>query len=243
MAVNNIEDAVPIVKYNGLNTATAVDFTQSPSVALPSGTTINGSPVAGIGDITSSSTTATALGITNTGVYTGTNVFRVTANSATSGTIEGLNGLGLTTGNALRINATAATMTTGRYIILNDATTNIFGIGANGHIHTAQTTAPTLAVTSQVGITAAAITAGASDTCGVITTTGTSTGATILDVTFNKTYTTAPKFVSLQAANAAANMPNTAYYVSAISATGFTITVPAGGTYAATPSWRYLVIA
>ncbi len=149
----------------------------------------------------------------------------------------------MTSGKGLLVTATAATLTTGRYISLNDSALEVFGIGANGHIHTTQTTAPTIVVTSQAGITAAAITAGASDVCGTITTTGTSTGATILDVTFNKTYTTAPKYVQITPANAAAASPNTTYYVSAVSATTFTITVAAGGTYAATPSWRYLVIA
>lgn len=285
MSADLIENGVPIVKYNGLNTALPVDFTASASVALPSNTTINGSAVAGIGNITSSSTTAVAFSVTNSGVYTGVSVVAITANSATTGTVELItaNGLttghgvgitssgvivttgdllyvtasgattstgivrvtaaALTTGNVLKLAATAATLTTGRYLSANDGALEVFGIGANGHIHTTQTTAPTIAVTNQAGITAAAITAGSTDVCGTITTTGTSTGATVLDVTFNKTYTTAPKMVVLTAANAAASMPNTAYFVSAISATTFTITVPASATYAATPSFRYLVVA
>ncbi len=191
------------------------------------------------------STAGVAVVVTSTGVMTTTaGLLTLTANSATTASgIARVNGLGLTSGLGVQINATAATLTTGRYLSANDAALEVFGIGANGHIHGTQTTAPTIAVTSQVGITAAAITAGGSDTCGTITTTGTSTGATILDVTFNKTYTTAPKMVLIAPANAAASMPNTSYFVSAISATTFTITVAAGGTYAATPSWRYLVIA
>lgn len=280
-----IEDFVPVVKYNGLNTALPVDFSNAATVALPASTTINGSAVAGIGNITSSSTTAVAFSVTNSGVYTGVSVVAITANSATTGTVQlvtanGLttgHGIGitssgvivttgdllyvtasgattstgvvrvtaaaLTTGNVLKLTATAATLTTGRYLSANDGALEVFGVGANGHIHTTQTTAPTIAVTNQAGITAAAITAGSTDVCGTITTTGTSTGATVLDVTFNKTYTTAPKMVVLTAANAAASMPNTAYFVSAISATTFTITVPAAATYAATPSFRYLVVA
>lgn len=184
------------------------------------------------------------LDIVTTGVYTDTTgLLSVIANSATTGTLTVHSGTGITTGKVMSVVAAAATLTTGRYITCNDGALEVFGIGADGHIHTSQTTAPTIVVTSQVGITAAAITAGASDTCGTITTTGTSTGATILDITFNKTYTTAPKFVNISPANAAASMPNTAYFVSAISATGFTITVAAGGTYAATPSWRFVVIA
>lgn len=191
------------------------------------------------------STAGVAVVVTSTGVMTTTaGLMTLTGNSAT--TASGLlrvNGLGLTSGLGVQINGTQATMTTGRYLSVNNAANEVFGIGANGHIHsTASVDVPTIAVTTQNGITAAAITAGGTDTCGVITTTGTSTAATVLDVTFGKTYTTAPKFVGLQPANAAAAMPNTGYFVSATSATGFTITVAAGGTYAATPSFRYFVI-
>lgn len=184
------------------------------------------------------------LDIVTTGVYTDTTgLLSIVANSATTGTLTVHSGTGITTGKIMSVVAAAATLTTGRYVSCSDGAVEVLGIGANGHIHTVQTTAPTIVVTTQNGITAAAVTAGASDTCGVITTTGTSTGATVLDVTFNKTYTTAPKMVLIAPANAAASMPNTSYFVSAISATGFTITVASGATYAATPSWRYLVIA
>lgn len=189
-------------------------------------------------------TAGSGLDIVTTGVYTDTTgLLSIVANSATTGTLTVHSGTGITTGKIMSVVAAAATLTTGRYVSCSDGALEVFGVGADGHIHTGQTTAPTIVVTTQAGITAAAVTAGASDTCGVITTTGTSTGATILDVTFNKTYTTAPKIVLIAPANAAASMPNTSYFVSAISATGFTITVAAGGTYAATPSWRYLVIA
>lgn len=192
------------------------------------------------------STSGVAVVITSTGVMT-TTAGLLTLAGASATTASGLlriTGTGITSGILAQLNATAATLTTGRYISMNDAAGEVFGIGANGHIHsTVGATPPTIAVTNQAGITAAAITAGGSDTCGTITTTGTSTGATVLDVTFNKTYTTAPKMVVLTPANAAACMPNTAYFVSAISATTFTITVAAGGTYAATPSFRYLVVA
>ncbi len=340
-----IEDYVPVVKYNGLNTNKDVDFSGATNVALPSGTTINGSSVAGIGNITSSATSGQMLSVANTGVYAGTGIVlinsttlttgtalslgtlaglttgvgikiahttsviadggslvRISSSStdtggatngtlldigstgqvagtlvkvtsiATTGTVIGVtstgvmattgnlmtltaasattaagllrvSGAGLTSGIGLVVTAAVATLTTGRYLSLNDGVSEVFGVGANGHLHTVQGTAPTIVVTNQAGITAAAITAGATDVCGIITTTGTSTGATVLDVTFHKTYTTAPKFVILSPANASAAMPNTEYLVSAISATTFTITVAAGGTYAATPSWRYFVIA
>lgn len=195
----------------------------------------------------SSSVAGSALGVQNTGAGTATAdglAFDSDANSVAAGVCNLFKGTSLTTGTLVKGLATAATLTTGRYFSANDSATEVWGIGANGHIHSTVSAAPpTIAVTTQAGITAAAITVGGSDTCGVITTTGTSTGSTVLDVTFGKTYTTAPKWVGLEPANASAAAPNTGYYVSAVSATGFTITVAAGGTYAATPSWRYSVIA
>ena len=353
---NLVENYIPCVKYGGgIRTNLDVSVGDGATVTLPSTTTIGGSAVVALGDITSSATTGTAFTVTGSGVYTGTGLVAYTNNSATTGvlalyTANGLTtggvlslastgtivttgqvlsvvansattstglvrvsgtgltsgfamaitsgganlttggalnisngastagvavvvtstgvmtttaglltltgdsattasgllrvgGAGLTSGIGAKVTATAATLTTGRYYSANDGTVEVFGIGANGHIHTVQSTAPTIVVTNQAGITAAAVTAGSSDVCGNITTTGTSTGATVLGITFNKTYTAAPKFVIIGAANAAAAMPNTGYFVSAISATGFTITVAAGGTYAATPAFRYAVIA
>ena len=238
-----LEDFIPGVKYGGLNTTKAIDFSGAASCDLPTGTTLNGVTLASIASVTSTATTGASFSVTNTGVYTGVGSFQNVANSLTTGVATLVSATGATSGILHKALAAAATLTTGRYYSANDGALEVFGVGANGHIHTAQTTAPTIVVTNQAGITAAAITAGASDTCGIITTTGTSTGATVLDITFHKTYTTAPKFVILSPANAAACMPNTAYFVSAVSATTFTITVAAGGTYAATPSWRYFVIA
>lgn len=191
-------------------------------------------------------TAGAGLDVTTTGIYTDvTGLISITANSATTGNLEVLSATGLTTGTIFEALAAAATLTTGFYYTANDGALNVFTVGANGHITSNQTTAPTIAVTTQNGITAAAVTAGSTDTCGKITTTGTSTAATLLTVTFNKTYTVAPKVVILTPANAAAAMPNTGYVVlsSSISATSFQITVAAGGTYAATPSWYYQVIA
>lgn len=353
MATLFIENYVPCVKYDGLNTNTNVDFSGSSSVVLPAGTTIGGSAVVALGNITSSATTGNMFTISNTGIYTGTGVMTITANSATTGTISlitanglttghgevitssgvivttgdllsvlgnsattttglmrvsatgltsgsaigitggtsmtsagnlinaslgaatagsgidiittgvytdttGLlsitgnsattgslsviNGTGLTTGKGLVINATAATLSTGFYVAANDGALNVLTIGSNGHITSNQTTAPTIVVTTQAGITAAAITAGSTDVCGTITTTGTSTGGTILTITFNKTYTVAPKAVFIQAANAAGGGINTDPIVTQ-TATTFVLTIPSGGTYAATPSWTYLVIA
>lgn len=239
VAANSATSSSGLVRVSGtgLTSGFAMEIT-SGGANLTTGGALNisnGASIAG-----------TAVVVTSTGVMTTTaGLLTLTGNSAT--TASGLlrvNGLGLTSGIVTQLNGTQATMTTGRYLSANNAANEVFGIGANGHIHsTASVDIPTIAVTTQAGITAAAITSGGTDTCGIITTTGTSTGATVLDITFGKTYTTAPKYVSISAANAAASMPNTSYFVSAISATGFTITVAAGGTYAATPSFRYVVIA
>lgn len=181
--------------------------------------------------------------VSTTGVYTDTlGVLQVTANAATSGSVAVINTTGITTGKSLVIANTAATLTTGRYISLSDSATEVLGIGANGHIHTTQTTAPTIA-TNATGISACAITAGSTDVCGQLTTTGTPQSGTVLTVTFNKTYTTAPKFVAITPINAAGGGVNTVPYVSSITATTFVLTWPAGGTYAATPSFAYYVIA
>lgn len=249
-ADNNVT-AVAAVNDGTTTTGNAVAYVGS---AITSGAVMKISgPGAGLlvgGDVLlvdmGAATTGDGIMVQTTGVYTATTASpcHLVANSATTGYIHLIEGNGLTSGVGVRVNALAATMTTGRYFQAYDGATEVFGIGANGHIHSTVSAAPpTIVVTSQAGITAAAITAGGSDTCGIITTTGTSTGATILDVTFGKTYTTAPKVVVLTPANAAAAMPNTGYFVSVIAATGFTVTIAAGGTYAATPSFRYLVIA
>ena len=168
--------------------------------------------------------------ILTSGTYTGTGIQRVS-------------GLGATTGLLHVCVATAATLTTGRYYSANDTTTGeVFGVGTNGHlISTASASVPTIG-TNATGISACAITAGGSDTCGVITTTGTPQSGTVLTITFGKTYTTAPKFVALMPTNAAAGNPNTVPYVTT-TATTAVITWPAAGTYAATPSYMYFVIA
>lgn len=184
------------------------------------------------------------LQVFTSGVYTDTSgVATVTANAATSGVILKVAATGLTSGTALQIRLAAATLTTGFYFAATDGGLNVFTVGANGHLTSNQTTAPTIGVGTQNGITAAAITAGSTDVNGNITTTGTSTGGTIFTVTFNKTYTVAPKIVIITPANANAAAPNTMPFVSSITATTFVVTVPSSGTYAATPSYNYLVIA
>lgn len=167
----------------------------------------------------------------------------------TTGIAQVVTAIATTTGKLYRAVAAAATLTTGRYFEANDGATNVWGIGANGHTHYTQTTAPTIAVSTANGISAAAITAGGTDVNGIITTTGTNNngGATVLQVTFNKTYTTAPKAVLLFPRNAAAaKIAATSLagvFISAIAATTFDITIPADASAGATPSWNYLIIA
>jgi hypothetical protein len=169
-----------------------------------------------------------------TGTYTGTGFTTI-------------NATGATTGNIVRINAVAATLTTGRYLSVYDGTSEVFGIGTNGHLISVGTTAAaTAAITTAQGITAATVTAGATDTCGTITTTGTqnNTADSTLTVTFGKTYTTAPKAVILTPANAAAALTGSGgAYISSISATAFVVGIAKSATTAATPSWNYVVIA
>jgi hypothetical protein len=190
-------------------------------------------------------TSGAVFSVTTTGIYTGIGADQIIANNLTSGVGSLISVTGLTIGTGLEIVATAATLTTGRYISFNDTTNGeVFGIGTNGHIISTRGTTPTIALTVGNGISACALGTGATDTCGTITTTGTATDTNTITVTFGKTYTTAPKAVILTPANAsAAALANNPWYVSAHSATSFAITVPTGGTYGATPSWYYLVVA
>ena len=188
-------------------------------------------------------TDGAVVNVTSTGVYTGTvGILSVIANSVQTGRVVNFSGAGLTTGAVCTFVATAATLTSGFYIRCNDGAVNVLTIGANGHIQTNQTTAPTIALTTANGISAPAITAGSTDVCGIITTSGTSTGGTQLTVTFNKTYTTAPKTVFIAPANASAANPNTQWYVDNITATTFRVTVGTGGTHGTAPSFFYWVI-
>ena len=58
-----IEQNVPNIESDGLNTKNAVDFSGAPTVKLPAGTTINGSSLTALGAITSSSAQALAVGL------------------------------------------------------------------------------------------------------------------------------------------------------------------------------------
>lgn len=241
---------------NGLISVTANAATTATGLIQASGTGITtGSVVAFTGgagiqnngavlQLTASTTAGSILRINNSGVYAGTSgLISLTNSQATTGTIVVISNTGLTTGTSLAITAAAATLTTGFYVKFSDGAANVFTVGANGHITSNQTTAPVVTMTTQAGITAGTIVATSSDTCGSWTSTGTSTGGTIYLITFNKTYTVAPKAVLIAPVNANAAAPNTQAFVSTITATSFSVTIPAGGTYAATPSYQYMVIA
>lgn len=103
---------LPVVAEAGLNTLQNINFNSGSNTCdLPASTTINGSAVAGIGVISSSSTTATAFSVTNTGIFTGTNIVTFTANSLTTGTLFTLSATGVvaTTGTLLKYVATGLT--------------------------------------------------------------------------------------------------------------------------------------
>lgn len=93
---NLLEDMLPGVKSDGLITNKDATFGGT--------TTFNGSMVIAGGQTeTSSNTTGAIWGWTGTGIYTGTGMFAVTANSVTTGTIVKITGTGLTTGPALAV--------------------------------------------------------------------------------------------------------------------------------------------
>jgi len=179
----------------------------------------------------------------------------ITSSATTTGTTLSIVSTATTTGTLLNLTAAQATLSTGFYIACYDGTGNAFTVGGGGHLtsNLGGATAPTIAVTTQNGITAAAVTAGSTDTCGTFTTTGTNNngGASVITVTFNQTYTAAPKYVGLMPANQAASKASgtgsttigNSAYISSITATTFVVTIPADATAEATPSWKYFVIA
>lgn len=78
-------------------------------------------------------TAGTGFGVFSTGVYTGTTgILSVTANSATTGVLALISANGLTSGVALNITATEATLTTGKYIQCYDGAAADFSVGKYG---------------------------------------------------------------------------------------------------------------
>lgn len=105
-----LETFEPGVGTFGLNTLKNINFNSGSNTCdLPASTTINGVALAGIGNISSSATTGNMFTVTNTGVYTGTGVMTITANSATTGSAGlVLTANGLTTGNMLTASSSSA---------------------------------------------------------------------------------------------------------------------------------------
>lgn len=94
-----LEDLLPGVKYNGLNTNKNVDFSGATTVALPSGTTIAGTTAAGTSTITS--TSANALAVGRQGATTP--VLNVNASAATVATGITIVGAAAASGLAIQV--------------------------------------------------------------------------------------------------------------------------------------------
>jgi len=172
-----------------------------------------------------------------------------TLNTNTTGSNNTAIGYNADVSSAALTNATAiganATVSSSNSIVLGSGANVGLGTSSpaallhlkNGHLKSEQTTKPTIVVTNQASITAAAITNGSTDIKGNITTTGNNGGAanTVLTITFNTAYNVAP-IVVITAAND--NARTCTYYVSATT-TGFDLGFRGGN---ATPSFNYMVI-
>ncbi|MBI2595348.1 MerR family DNA-binding transcriptional regulator [Candidatus Daviesbacteria bacterium] len=77
------------------------------------GTTLSPATANDIVSIANTTTTGADLAITNTGVYTGTGIFNLTANSANTGTLAAITGNGLSSGLALSLSSSSTALTTG----------------------------------------------------------------------------------------------------------------------------------
>jgi len=137
IGTKKVEDYIPVIKYNEGFYST-LDFTVATGavVTLPSTTTIGGSAVVALGDITSSSTTATAFTVTNSGIFTGASVVSFVANSLTTGTQFLVTANGVTSGHMLSLVSTGTIVTTGDVLSIaaNTATTStgIVRVSATG---------------------------------------------------------------------------------------------------------------
>lgn len=125
-SANLLENHIPCVKFGGIITNKDVTITDDATVILPATTTIGGSAVVALGDITSSATTGTNFAVTNTGIYTGTGIVSLTANSATTGVVQLITANGITSGTLLSLVSTGTIVTTGEVlnIAANSATTS-----------------------------------------------------------------------------------------------------------------------
>jgi hypothetical protein len=126
IGTKRVEDYIPVIKFNeGFYTESDFTVASGAVVTLPSTTTIGGSAVVALGDITSTATTGSNFAVTNTGIYTGTGIVFLTANSLTSGTALAIVANGATTGVIQSITSTGTMTTTGSLLTLtaNSATT------------------------------------------------------------------------------------------------------------------------
>jgi hypothetical protein len=117
-----IEDQIPVVKYQGLNTAKPVDFSSAATVVLPAGTTIGGSSLTALGTITSASAQALAVGLAGL-----TNpAFNV--DSSTASQADGVNVKGLAAGNGAQVKV--ITSGTNAPLTIDSAGSGVIKIGA-----------------------------------------------------------------------------------------------------------------
>lgn len=126
------------------------------------------------------------------------------------------------------------------YFAATGATVNN-AIHAVGHLKSTQTTKPTIAVTTQNGITAATISNGSSDTKGVITTTGTNnnSGYTTLTISFNVAYSSVPVVVVTPTSSITSSNASEYYVVPTTSGFALWFKTLSG---AANPSFNYIAI-
>lgn len=109
-----IEDMLPGVKENGLNTAVAVDFSLAPTMSVPAGVTISGTSVAPV-NISSASATALTAGLSGTSnpgfvvdASTGTSATGVKIKSAAAGGGVAISTISSGTDESLTIDARGA---------------------------------------------------------------------------------------------------------------------------------------
>jgi hypothetical protein len=95
-----IEDHLPGIRENGLNTAVPVDFTDAPSVSLPLATVVGGTVVAT--NITSTSATALTVG------QAGTTNPGFTVDTATASSESGLKVKSASSGDGLAVSVTSS---------------------------------------------------------------------------------------------------------------------------------------
>lgn len=161
-----IEDHLPIVKEQGLNTVKNVDFSGATTVALPAGTTIAGTTAAGVTTITS--TSASALTVGRQGATDP--VLKINAN--TGSVISGIEITGAATGNGATI---ASIGGTSEPLALNAKGSGTIAIGAgasNGIVTITPATVVTGALTTTAAIINDSTTDTTSGTTGAIQTDG-----------------------------------------------------------------------